>query len=176
MDGSSAAFDAKQYLAPTNLGALTKRRGGDRSNYPAHSGRILDLKDGKESAISNFAEMIEPKLPNNIAIAVVPSHDPEKVSIGLENLAAQLAERGNRVDASECLVRTNKIEKLAHGGDRSKSVHLESIDVVRPDLIAGRELLVIDDVTKTGSSLFACKEILIRAGARSVLCATNGKT
>jgi hypothetical protein len=28
-----------------------KEMGGDGSNYPAHSGRILDLKDGKDGAV-----------------------------------------------------------------------------------------------------------------------------
>jgi hypothetical protein len=109
--------------------------GGDRSTYPEHSGRILDLKDGKTSAVTHFVEMIEPELPNNIAIAIVPSHDPDKVGGGLKSLAAKLAEHGSRIDVSRCLVRTKKINKLAHGGDRSKDVHLESIAVVAPDLI-----------------------------------------
>jgi predicted amidophosphoribosyltransferase len=156
--------------------SVHKEEGGDGSTYPAHSGRILDLKDGKANAVTHFVEMIEPELPDNIAIATVPSHDPDKVGGGLESLAAKLAERGSRIDASRCLVRTKKINKLAHGGDRSKDVHFESIAVVTPDLISGRDVLLIDDVTKTGNSLSACKDLLIRAGARSVLCATIGKT
>jgi predicted amidophosphoribosyltransferase len=153
-----------------------KEDGGDGSNYPEHSGRILDLKDGKASAVNHFAAMIEPTLPNNIVIAVVPSHDPQKLGGGLKDLAVKLAERGNRIDGSRCLVRTKKIDKLAHGGDRSKEVHVQSIGLISPALIRGKDVLLLDDVTKTGNSLFACKEILTQAGARSVLCATIGKT
>lgn len=153
-----------------------KEMGGDGSNYPEHSGRILDLKDGKDGAATHFAEMIEPELADNIVIATVPSHDPQKVGGGLKTLAATLAKSGGRVDASDCLVRDKKIDKLAHGGDRSKDVHLKSISVAKPDLIKGKDVLLLDDVTKTGNSLTACKEKLLKAGARSVLCGTIGKT
>jgi predicted amidophosphoribosyltransferase len=156
--------------------ARTKKGGGDSSSYPPHSARILDLKDGRVDAVRHFAEMIEPELPDNIAIATVPSHDPAKVGGGLKMLTAKLAKRGNRIDASQCLVRTKKIDKLAHGGDRSKEVHLGSITVANSALIKGRDVLLLDDVTKTGLSLAACKELLLKAGARSVLCATIGKT
>jgi predicted amidophosphoribosyltransferase len=91
-------------------------------------------------------------------------------------LAGELATVCKCTDASGCLVRIKKIAKLAHGGDRSKNVHLESIEVRNPGLIKGRDVLLLDDVAKTGNSLEACAELLIKAGARSVECATIGKT
>ena len=151
--------------------------GGDRGNYPPHSGRILDLKEEKQSAVRHFADMLRPEFPDNISIVTVPSHNPAKPGKGLQMLAAALASKGKRIeDASCCLVRSMKIDKLAHGGDRSKEVHLKSITVDNRKLIRGRDVLLLDDVTKTGNSLAACKELLIKAGARSVLCATIGKT
>lgn len=153
-----------------------RSNGGDRSNYPEHSGRILDLKDGKDSGVNYFKERIEPVLREAIAIAVVPSHDPKSQSAGLKKLAAELTKSGNRVDASRCLVRTHKIDKLAHGGNREKQVHLESIVVMRPEVIRGRDVLLLDDVAKTGNSLAACAELLLRAGAYSVECGAIGKT
>lgn len=153
-----------------------KANGGDRSNYDAHSGRILDLKDKSAGAIKHFREMIAPALPNGIAIATVPSHDPAKAVGGLALLAGELAALRGCIDGSSCLVRTKKIVKLAHGGDRSKDVHLQSITVANPRLIKGRDVLLLDDVAKTGNSLEACAELLLNAGARSVECATIGKT
>jgi hypothetical protein len=35
-----------------------KASGGDRSNFPEHSGRILDLKDKRPQAVEYFREMI----------------------------------------------------------------------------------------------------------------------
>lgn len=153
-----------------------KANGGDRSSYDAHSGRILDLKEKRAGAIKHFSEMIAPELPKGIAIATVPSHDPAKAVGGLALLAGELAASCGCVDGSACLVRTKKIEKLAHGGDRSKEVHLQSITVANSGLIKGRDVLLLDDVAKTGNSLEACAELLLKAGARSVECATIGKT
>jgi len=104
---------------------------GDFSNYPQYSGRILDIKQAKPAAVAFFVERIAPELGDNVAIAIVPSHDPAKPGLGLGMLAAELAKNGSRIDASACLVRTKKIDKLALGGDRSVEVHLQSISVAR---------------------------------------------
>src|SRR5207248_321232 len=98
----------------------------------------------------------------------VPGHDPAKIGKGLKTLSAELAKNGDRIDGSDCLVRFKKIDKLAHGGDRSKDVHLNSVRVENSDLIKDRHVLLLDDVTKTGNSLTACSELLMAAGARSV--------
>ncbi|HLH88069.1 MAG TPA: phosphoribosyltransferase [Xanthobacteraceae bacterium] len=153
-----------------------RANGGSRENYPPHSGLILDLKKAGANAVKHFKEMIAPELSDGIVIVTVPSHDPAKPGKGLQSLAAALAESGSRVDGSACLVRSEKIEKLAHGGDRSKEVHLKSVTVAKPELIKGKEVLLLDDVTKTGNSLEACQELLVKAGAKSVQCATIGKT
>jgi predicted amidophosphoribosyltransferase len=152
------------------------QNGGDKSNYPAHSGRVLDLKEGKNDAVDHFAAMIEPELADNIVIATVPSHDPARKGGGLKKLAAKLAATKNRVDGSGYLVRNKKIAKLAHGGDRSKDVHINSITVTDASLVKGKNVLLLDDVTKTGNSLEACAELLLTAGAKAVQRATIGKT
>lgn len=152
-----------------------KNNGGEKANYPIHSGKILDLKDGHESAVTHFADMIAPQLEPDCVIVTVPSHDPSRTKTGLTSLATKLAKDG-RQDGAGILVRKKKIEKLAHGGDRSETVHLESIEVARPDLIKGKVVLLLDDVTKTGNSLEACRKLLIQAGAKAVECATIGKT
>jgi predicted amidophosphoribosyltransferase len=156
--------------------SVHKEEGGVRSDYPEHSGRILDLKEGKPEAVTHFAAVIEPELADGIMIVTVPSHDPAKPSVGLKMLAAALAKGGNRIDGFECLVRTEKIDKLALGGDRSKEVHLKSIVAAKTNLIKGRNVLLLDDVTKTGNSLAACTELLLKAGATAVQRATIGKT
>ncbi len=153
-----------------------KAMGGDRTNWPEHNGLILDLKGNSAHAVAHFKEMIEPELSQNVVIVTVPSHDPAKVGGGLAMLSAALAAGGSRIDGSACLVRTRKIAKLAHGGDRSKDVHLNSIAVAHAELIVGRSVFLIDDVTKSGNSLAACRELLLKAGAAVVVCATIGKT
>lgn len=150
--------------------------GGDRSNYPEYSGKILDLKDGKDAGVAYFRDQIATELMDGIVIVTVPSHDPAKLGVGLKKLVAELVSDSTRVDGSDCLVRTKKIDKLARGGDRGKEVHLNSVSVARVPLIKGKDVLLLDDVTKTGNSLNACRDLLLAAGARSVECATIGKT
>ena len=153
-----------------------RANGGDGSNYPEYSGKILDLKDDKDGATEYFGERIAPELQDDLVIVTVPSHDPANVGGGLAKLAGLLAKNGNRIDGAVTLIRTKKIDKLARGGNRAKEVHLESVKVARPDLIKGRNILLLDDVTKTGNSLSACSDLLLAAGAKSVECATIGKT
>ena len=156
--------------------SIHRNNGGDSSNYPEYSGRILDLKEGKSVGISYFVERIKPELRDDIAIVVVPSHDPAKPSSGMMALAAALAKGTKRMDASSCLIRSKKIGKLAHGGDRSEAIHLQSVTVTNVALIKGRDVFLLDDVMKTGNSLIACRKLLLVAGARSVQCAAIGKT
>ena len=145
-----------------------KELGGNSSNYPEFSGRTFDLKNGRTTAVEYFCQRMEPDLGDEFAIAVVPSHDPKSPGSGLRQLAANLAQHGNRSDASGCLVRTVKIEELSQGGDRSIGVHLGSIAVARAELLEGRDVLLLDDVTSSGNSLLACRHLLLQAGAREV--------
>jgi predicted amidophosphoribosyltransferase len=118
----------------------------------------LDFKKGKTDLIAGFVGMIEPELPENIAIAIVPSHDPTKPGKGMSAIAEQLAAKGGRTNASTTLVRTKKIEKLANGGNRSEDVHDGSITVRDAHLIKDKDVLLLDDVAKTGNSLRACQK------------------
>jgi predicted amidophosphoribosyltransferase len=87
-----------------------------------------------------------------------------------------LLARRNRTDATACLIRHTTINKLATGGDRSIEVHLNSIKVQNPNLIKDKRILLIDDVTTTHNSLFACKQLLLEAGAAQVYCLALGQT
>jgi predicted amidophosphoribosyltransferase len=146
------------------------------SNFDRYSGLVLDLKEGKPEAIEYFYNLINPIIKNNIAIACVPSHDPQKVDSGIKRLAIKLASSGNRIDATSCLIRHTKIAKLATGGDREKNVHLNSIKATNLNLIRNRTVLIIDDVTTTHNSLLACQEILLQSGATNVQCLAVAQT
>jgi hypothetical protein len=152
-----------------------RRFGGRNPSFDVHSGRILDVKDNIERGIAYFQHSLDEVLIAGIPIAIVPSHDPEKTTGGLRVLAQRVAAAG-RVDATGCLVRTTKIEKLAHGGDRSVQVHLSSIVVQNPELIQGKDVLVLDDVSTSGNSLIACETLLMAAGAARVQRLSLGQT
>ena len=159
------------------LGAYHPWLGGTNPRFDDWSARILDLKDMKEGGIAYFFAKVDPMLGTGFAVCAVPSHDPEKVDSGIRVLARRIAgARRGRIDAVDSLVRTQKIEKLAHGGSRDKEVHKNSIQVRRRTLIKGRSVLLIDDVTTSGNSMMACTELLVDAGATVVQPLALGQT
>jgi len=129
----------------------------------------------KTIALSNFHRRLDSMLSREIAIAVVPPHEPSSSPSGIQELARRLAVNG-RIDATRCLVRHKTIPKQAAGGARSLDRHLRTIRVEHEELIIGREVLLLDDVSTTGRSLEACKRLLLDAGAAAVKCAALGKT
>lgn len=143
--------------------------------YDLYSGKILDLKEGKSGAVNYFYSLLDDEICHGVAVAVVPSHTPGKASGGVAELARKLAAH-DRIDMTDCLVRTKEIDKLAHGGNRDKKVHLDSI-AVNPDVpVADEVVLVVDDVTTSGNSLYAGREILMAHGAKRVALLALGKT
>ena len=129
----------------------------------------------KTHALRWLFQQIDPLLSPDIAIAVVPSHDPAAGISGVHQLAHALA-RQSRIDATECLARFKQIPKLATGGSRSVARHVGSIRVEHAEIIQGREVLLLDDVTTSGNSLVACRLLLLEAGAARVKYMALGRT
>ena len=163
-------------LGPYRPWSYHKGNGGDGGNYPSHSGKILDIKQAKASGIQYFHNYLSPRLENYPIVIGVPSHDPEKLSSGIVQLAEKLQSNPGSINASKCLVRHTKIIKLADGGDRSIGVHLASIHVAEAEVFAGQAVLLMDDVMTTGNSLLACRHLLLEAGAAKVKCLALGRT
>lgn len=155
---------------------LHKKRGGSNDDYDKLSGLILDVKSKQQHAIKSFADNIDQKLESRIAVCYVPSHEPSKTSSGIQKVAESIASRNSRIDATACLKRHVEVPKLAHGGDRSIDVHLDSIVANDVEKIAGRSVIIFDDVTTSGNSLRACRKILLDAGATRVRMYALGKT
>jgi len=158
---------------------IDKSAGIKNPDITSHTHLILDFKS-KNKVIGQrshdiFFDSINPFIKKGIPIVIVPSHDPENTVSNLVKLGQSLANAG-RIDATSCLRRIIKVDKLTDGGDRSVNVHLKSIDVENKDLIKNRQVLLLDDVTTTGNSFIACKQLLLKAGADEVSCLALGKT
>lgn len=94
-------------------------------------------------------------------------------------MVAILAERlacNDRINKVYYLKRTRSIPKLAYGGGRDKSIHYETIRTVSDIDITGNIVLLMDDVTTTGNSLYACRDILLDNGAEHVEMFALGRT
>lgn len=143
--------------------------------YDLYSRKILDLKDGKKSAVNYFYSLLDEEICYGVAICVVPSHSPHSSDSGMMQLARKLAAH-DRIDMTDYLIRTKEIEKLATGGNRDIDVHLNSIEVNSEVSVAGEVILVVDDVTTSGNSLYACRDILLKNGAGRVALLALGQT
>lgn len=143
---------------------LDKERRIKNPLFDVFSGRILDLKEGKMSAIHYFYDLLDREICEGVTICVVPSSDSEKKTSGIGMLGEMLAQN-KRVNKVYFLRRKNSIDKLATGGSRDLEIHMKTIDRVEDMEVEGDIILLMDDVTTTGNSLYACKEILLRYGA-----------
>lgn len=142
--------------------------------FDVFSGKILDLKEGKMSAVKYFYNLLDIEICEGVTICAVPSSDSSKFITGIGMLAEMLAEN-RRVNKAYFLRRDRNIDKLALGGRRDQQVHMQSISTVQEMDITNDIVLLMDDVTTTGNSLYVCKEILIQAGAEHVEMFALGK-
>ncbi|MBR1815909.1 MAG: phosphoribosyltransferase [Lachnospiraceae bacterium] len=154
---------------------LDKERKIKNPLFDIFSGRILDLKEGKQSAIQYFYNLLDPEICSDVTICVVPSSDSKSKKSGMCLLGEKLAGNG-RHNAVYYLNRFKTIDKLANGGNRDISVHLKSINTLDEIDISEEIVLLMDDVTTTGNSLYACREILLEKGAQKVEMFALGKS
>lgn len=153
---------------------LDKERKIKNPLFDVFSGKILDLKEGKESAIQYFFNLLDPEICDDVTICIVPSSNTANKMSGMCMLGERLAKNG-RKNGVYYLNRYHSIDKLATGGNRSMDVHLQSINVLTDMNIQGDIVLLMDDVTTTGNSLYACREILLENGADKVEMFALGK-
>lgn len=143
------------------------------------SEKLLKLKHKEQKVVDFWDGQLEEHLNDEVfAIAVVPSSSSENKISGIHLVAQKIVQSGqlNRTDATSCLIRHQSIDKLALGGSRELANHTNSIEVINRHLIKNKNVLLLDDISTTGNSLLACKELLLKAGASKVKCVALGKT
>lgn len=152
--------------------------GGTGSDYPEHSGRILDVKFMRPRGFPYFDKGLLALVARFKVdgLAYVPSSDPAKARTGIRLVLERVAGQATIDGGFGVLVRSEEVVKLATGGDRSMKVHLESISVGDAARVKGKTILLVDDVLTTGNSLVACRRILTASGAAAVHAAALGKT
>ncbi|MGY3994104.1 hypothetical protein [Aeromonas veronii] len=136
-------------------------------------------------AVKELAALVMRKLPsitvkiNNrsvylvslpFTIAVVPSSKAGVHSEGLMRIASMIAESYPNAHVNPLLHRVHSVPS-AHkeNGERSIYTHMQSIQVQGFDPHRERHILILDDVTTTGSSLSACYYLLKDVGADAVV-------
>lgn len=147
------------------------------------TGYILDVKENKKAGVDHYSRILSEKLSNvnnkeSVHIVLVPPSNPFKDNAGLKAIVKAVCDCCGYQNGSDWLHRHTEIEKLAHGGNRDKSVHISSVKVADEyqETVKDARVILLDDVVTSGGSLCACKEILENAGCSKVVCLAIGKT
>ena len=96
-------------------------------------------------------------------------------SSGLRDVARNLS-LPPIIDGTSVLERIQELPAKHLGGLRNYQKEIESLRVSAPNIIRNRIVLLLDDVTTTGTSLRAGRDTLLKAHAADVVCFALGKT
>lgn len=149
----------------------------DRTESDIHSKQIIGFKDGEKQWIRYYTEELDKVIAPNTVLCCSPSHDKDEWSSGLTLALDALGNRKNRLSIPHLMRRTKYTEKRTHrGSDRSLKKNLDTIEVTDKDQVSDRPVIVIDDVTTTGSTAAACVKKLWDAGCNCVGAIVLGHT
>ena len=139
--------------------------------------------NGEKFLAKNFASILAKKL-EEISIDVdfitfVPS-TAKRVKERGYNQAQEVAQELSKLVNIACLNVLTKTKETAHQTQLNRKERLQnligSISVLDKWQVKGKNVLVIDDVFTTGSTLSACAKALKKAGAQKVYGLTLAKT
>lgn len=114
----------------------------------------------------------DPRYDRVEAVIPVPLH-PRKIALRGYNqallMARPVAESLRRPLLTEILVRIRPTESQSHLGRRARKQNVASAFALTDcSVVAGKRLLLIDDIYTTGSTLSECARVLLLSGAREV--------
>ena len=163
---------------------LPKNRFLDGSGPDIRSKEIIwGLKDGDHDVIEFLADKIGPMLDNHVALVAVPSSKVEKNGKAgthqlIREIVRKYGEQRYIIDASSCLYRFKDMpaQHEMKGQQRDKSILYNTLEVRNAELINGRDVIIIDDVTTSGNSLEVSIDLVKRQGAHKVIGLAIGKT
>ncbi len=137
--------------------------------------RLINALNGERQwPLKRLYAMLDLLLAPGIALAVVPPHRAFQAFWPVRTLAQMLAQNG-RIDATACLVRHATIRRIIFGGLSTRALHKHTIQLEHGELVAGKRVLLLDDIAKSGASLVACREMLLEAGAETVQAMALGR-
>ncbi len=150
--------------------------------------KMMDLKNPNHSnhkaAVDFFANLWINKLKSlmladrrylvNIPfnIAIIPQHETDMISPGLLSIAKSATDKLKYLPSPPPILLRRKYDvPSAHksSGGRSIMTHMDSIEVLRDNLIVGAPTVLLDDVKTTGVSMAACRQLLEQAGSGLVV-------
>ena len=136
---------------------------------------LLDLKRNIQTSINKFYDKLVDIFDcfeniDDINFCVIPSHDKNTTTTSMHLIAQKLSEHYNKADYSNALQRYKTIPRLSDGGIRNIGVHINSIRINPKYNVTGKDFILLDDITTSGSSMAAAHQILKIAGANKITC------
>lgn len=135
---------------------------------------FLATKMNEKRAQEQVKNLLMERIPRGSVVCVVPSSTAGKVS-GLELILKDLAAMKS-LSVEKLIVRANSKDKATYGGSRDRIAHYMTLECAPRKEIEGKRIILIDDISTTGNSLFACKKLLEKNGARHVRVIVLGRT
>ena len=174
------------------LGVYSPKYGRAYEDMDEFSQMILDIKKDErriypqsreyyyyKKAINYFTNRLHSILSDRdkYVICVYPTSREGIAFTGMRTIAKRLCEYSSqRIDGTDVLSRAFEIPKKAIGGVRDLQEEIRSLTVRNKNIIKNQQVLLMDDITTTGTSLKAGKIVLKRAGAKIVALLALGKT
>lgn len=113
---------------------------------------------------------------NDYILCCVPSHRKSETNRGpLAIFLKNICKNNKIIDGTDYLIRHTEIPEQKKVGKRSQNTHLSSVKVVDGSKVEGKKIILVDDITTSGSSLNGCRKILLNSGAKEVICFAFGK-
>jgi len=144
-----------------------------------HNEKGTPLKDPElmRKQIEDFSASIISLLnPDpDLVICVLPKSSKIREPGGIRQVAEKMCE-GNFIDGTKVIERIKDRRPYHLGGDRDYATELASLGITNTELIKGKVILLLDDVTTTGNSFEAAKTLLLSHGAKQIVPFAIGRT
>ncbi len=159
------------------LGRYHPWHSGNNPDFDDFSSSILDVKDQRIKEMNHFTDRLQSILSDTeeYVICVIPTHAAGTAPSGIRTIAKELCSH-TIIDGTGILSRTLETPKKATDGNRNMESEIKSLTVTDKSIVRDRPVLLMDDVTTTGTSLKAGKCLLEQAGAKLVVMLALAKT
>jgi len=149
--------------------------------------RTTAVADALGMQLADAISLLAPEAPLRMLVVPVPLYIAKRHSRGFNQseLLAKAALRSLRRTHPDwklklgrgTLMRSRATESQSGLSTRQRRLNLRGVfSVPKPDRIAGRDVLLVDDIYTTGATARACSKALLKAGAKSVWVATLARS